>query len=97
MIHKVTQGKTNTDGLEQWQAAQTLTRQELMMGSVCVCVSAYCSEFQIGRHKDRKSAVRDGEMDCVTVCQEQEIHSASIFQDSEREGEGEREMEESRK
>lgn len=62
-----------------------------------MCVSAYCSEFQIGRHKDRKSAVRDGEMDCVTVCQEQEIHSASIFQDSEREGEGEREMEESRK
>lgn len=59
----------------------------------CVCVSAYCSEFQIGRHKDRKSAVRDGGMDCVTVCQEQEIHSASIFQDSERERERGRERE----
>jgi len=40
--------------------------------------------------------VRDGGMECVTVCQEQEIHSVSIFQDSEKEREAETERERER-
>jgi len=58
VIHKVTQGKTNTDGHEQCQAAQTLTRQELMIRNVCVL--QWVSDWPAQRQEVSSERWRDG-------------------------------------